>query len=386
MALPAENLSQSSPELQSQDLGVAEHQRLAVWFLVLASAVVFLILVGGTVRITDSGLSIPEWPIINGSLLPPFDDVGWQTVYATYYERIHGIDVSQMVTTSQQQSLMPMGKFKLIFAIEYFHRLMASVVSLIFLCLTVQVFRRRDYRQRLGTRIIIMGILLVMQAVLGGIVVFLDLQADFVAIHLGMAFLFLSLIVWTMMDLLSWKKEPHQGSGYSKPKWPRNLAWVALLTAYFQILSGGLVAATKAGYIMNTWPLMAGEWVPSKTLLWAKEFQPLFTNLVYNPVLVQFMHRWWAWGVVFSVVALIAVSLRAPMTSTCRLALRVVAALLVFQVMLGIMTLVSRVPGVLAITHLMIGVFLFLGLLWVAYEWTHHHRLWKSASVQRLAE
>ena len=52
---------------------------------------------------------------------------------------------------------------------------------------------------------------------------------------------------------------------------------------------GGLVAGLRAGLVKDTWPLMVGVFIPPADVLWRLE--PFWTNLVDNPVTVQFFHR-----------------------------------------------------------------------------------------------
>ncbi|MBK6911032.1 MAG: COX15/CtaA family protein, partial [bacterium] len=63
---------------------ISPARRLASWLLFLSMLITVLMLWGGFVRISGSGLSIPDWPLINGSLLPPFSETGWQAVFDDY--------------------------------------------------------------------------------------------------------------------------------------------------------------------------------------------------------------------------------------------------------------------------------------------------------------
>ena len=59
--------------------------------------------------------------------------------------------------------------------------------------------------------------------------------------------------------------------------------------SFVQILLGGLVAGSRAGFSFNTWPLMDGRFVPSTETLFA--VTPWPENFVDNVALVQFNHR-----------------------------------------------------------------------------------------------
>lgn len=359
------------PQLAEQDApttasGLPEGGRLGVWFLVLALLIAVIVLVGGIVRISGSGLSIPEWPLINGSLLPPFTHSGWETVYRTYYRDIHGLELTGPHDASVPTRLT-LGEFQLMFAIEYTHRLVAALVSILLLTLTVQTLRRAALRLRYGRRVWGMCGLLLLQAVLGGIVVKLDLRAEFVAVHLGIAFAFFALVLWTALQML---RESSSGlaSTAPTPKWLRVCCWTALGAVYLQILSGGMVAGTHAGYVFNTWPMMGGMLIPSGELLWAKHYATPLFNLVQNQVLIQFVHRWWAFAAMLAIFVLIGAAMRQSVSIAARLSLRGLASLIVLQIALGITVLVTRVPPVLAGMHLMLGLGVFACLVVIAFE------------------
>lgn len=365
-------------------------QRLGVWFLILSLLLATLVLVGGFVRVSGSGLSIPEWPLIQGSLLPPFSRQGWQEVYKTYYREIHNLELtgsyddkglpSQPLSLNKTERLTPtptsspellsLKRFQWMFAIEYMHRFVAALVSLVFLVLSVQIWRREKLRQRFGGRTIGLALLLFSQAVLGGIVVKYDLKADAVALHLGIAFVFFGWILWTAFQLLF--TTPLALRQAPQTQWLRRLSWMALAAVYLQVLSGGLVAGTHAGYIFNQWPMMGQSMVPASELLWNSQLKPVWLNLLENQVLLQFFHRWWAIAAAMAVFVLLFSSLKAQIrgevSSRCRFGLRALASLVVTQILLGIMTLIAVVPATLALLHLMIALLLFAVLLLVAYE------------------
>jgi cytochrome c oxidase assembly protein subunit 15 len=298
--------------------------------------------------------------------LPPFTHAGWQTVYQTYYREIHGI--TQFDGNSINRShgpLMSLGKFQVMFAIEYAHRFVAALVSIVFLVLAMQIFRQAVLRQWLGKRMIGMAGLLLTQAVLGGIVVKYDLKAELVAVHLGVAFLFFSLVFCTALRLL-----PSSSTApvVTAPRWYFALSFLALATVYLQILSGGLVAGTHAGYIFNTWPLMGESLIPDQALLWVANFKPAVVNFFANQVLIQFVHRWWAFAAALVVFVLLFTGVKIEVSNRARWGLRALGSLIVLQILLGIMTLVTLVSPVLAAVHLMGGFAVFAVLVLITFE------------------
>ena len=103
---------------------------------------------------------------------------------------------------------------------------------------------------------------------------------------------------------------------------------------------------------------------------WA--FVPSWLNLFKNQLLIQFFHRWWAMVAAIAVFTLLYASLRAVVSWRGRLAMRALGSLVVLQILLGIMTLVARVPPLLALTHLLTGLALLAILVWIAFELKYH--------------
>ena len=54
-----------------------------IWLFIFAFIVAFLVVFGGYVRLTRSGLSIVEWNPVNG-VFPPIGDQAWQAEFAKY--------------------------------------------------------------------------------------------------------------------------------------------------------------------------------------------------------------------------------------------------------------------------------------------------------------
>ncbi len=331
-------------------------RRVASWLILITALVIILILWGGLVRLSGSGLSIPEWPIINGSLLPPMTAEGWNTVYHTYYREILGI--SDPATAGG----MEMGTFQRMFAIEYIHRFLAALVGIVFLAIFIRAARLRTVWPRIKSLLITSAIVLVAQGVLGGLVVKLDLRAEAVAIHLGTAFFFLSLLLWAALRLFRADQVPATAGNRLY-----RLSWITTALAFLQVVSGGLVAGTGAGLMLNTWPKMGSYWIPPAHTLWADWYGGL-SNLVQNQILIQFIHRWLAFVVLVHVALLIARGMKSVVPPRARVALRAVATVTALQILLGIGNLVMHVPFAMAYAHLTTGLILFVLLVVITHE------------------
>ena len=341
-------------------------KKLGIWFIILSQLVVLLVIIGGTVRLSGSGLSIPEWPIINGSLLPPVTESQWEAVYITYHRMIEGVDVDR-VYHEEQPGIVPFGQFKKMFMFEYTHRFVAAILTLLFIWVAFLVLRNAEYRKKLGAAMWGLFCLMLLQAILGGIVVKYDLQAEFVAVHLGIAFIFFAFLFWIGLKLYF---PPESDNDYNK--FLGKLSWICVSAIFIQIVSGGLVAGTQAGHFLNTWPKMADHLLPPANLLWSESYQPTIMNFVQNKVLIQFIHRWWAFAAAILCFIMIFTSIKFSVTARARRGLRVMASLLVLQILLGILTLLWQVPPVMGIIHLAVGMILFAILVHVTYELRNH--------------
>jgi len=172
--------------------------------------------------------------------------------------------------------------------------------------------------------------------------------------HLGLALVIFSAMLWFAMDFLRGEtRASHASKGYL-----RSSAWVVLIV-FIMMLSGGFVAGTKAGYIINTFPTMNGQWIPSGWL----NIEPAWKNLFENPVMIQFIHRGIAVLVVTAVISSFLIAAKQRF-KTARLLL---LSIMIAQVSLGISALVMRVPVALGAAHQAGAVALLAAALYTAH-------------------
>jgi len=340
-------VSEKAAKARPSEAGYKGEVRIAGWLLFLTLLVFVLIIWGGVVRLSGSGLSIPDWPLINGSLLPPMSDTDWEEVYDSYQKKAQGALV--MVTLPD---------FKTMFWIEYSHRFLAALVGIVFLALFVRGFKNRAIRKQVGPHLIFAAMLLIGQALLGGLVVKEDLKGELVAAHLGAAFYFFGALLWMVLKL------SRVEGAIVRRGWRgiSLLAWLATIFVFVQIVSGGLVAGSRAGLVFNTFPKMGDFWIPPATALWSSVYQPGCNNLFQNQILIQFFHRWWAFLAAGLVIWAHVQALKIPTTPRARLAARGVGIFLILQILLGIGNLVMKAPFGMSLAHLVTGLTLF-GLL-----------------------
>jgi cytochrome c oxidase assembly protein subunit 15 len=326
---------------------------LAAWLLACCALVFAMVVVGGMTRLTHSGLSIVEWQPIVGAL-PPLDAAQWADTFAKYQKtpefRLRNHD-------------MTLEGFKGIFWWEYFHRLLGRIIGAAFLLPFLYFLARGAIRGTLRWKLAGIFVLGGMQGALGWYMVKSGLVDDprvssvRLAAHLGLAFVIYGSMLWVALGLLR-----NGGNAGTAPRGVRRHGALLAALVFAMVLSGALVAAIRAGYAYNTFPLMNGHWVPPEILV----IEPLHLNFVNNMATVQFVHRWLA-----MLVAAVAATLwwrvaRGAAGGGARPWAHALLVAVAAQVAAGIATLVLRVPLPLAALHQSGAVIVFtcaIGLL-----------------------
>lgn len=322
-------------------IGQSNDDRIVqAWLWVIAFLVLCMIIVGGATRLTDSGLSITEWQPILGAI-PPLDDSHWQEAFDKYRQ----IPEYHLVNKG-----MSLEEFKFIYWWEWGHRFLGRIIGLAF-ALPLAIFAWRGML-RPGVLPKYLGVLALggLQGAIGwymvssGLVDRVDVSHYRLALHLSVAFLILGLLVWLAMDLNGESLSQRQ---VVLPASAAALAFLIVFIVYAQVALGAFVAGLKAGLAYNTWPLMNGQIVPDDLFV----MSPWFVNFVENATTVQFNHRLVAYIVVGLGLWHAAVMLRSGVAGPLRASAVMIAAALLAQMALGILTLLHAVPIGLGIAH-----------------------------------
>jgi heme A synthase len=284
--------------------------------LVLATGIAtfVLIIVGGVVRVSDSGLGCGPagsgfhgWPFCNGDVVP-------------------GVDLNSIV--------------------EYTHRVLAIVVGLMILSLFVLAWRR--HRQFLGVTVALL-VLVIAQGALGGATVEENLEEVYVAAHLGLAMLLLGLLLYL------WRQVKGVGGESAGPRL-RWLSIAATAAVFCTVVAGGYMAGTqnygRADYQLGDGAHHAcGKEFPSCN----GEFMPFGEARLVD---IHLTHRALMYVASALLIALIVVSLRRRVAVRYAWAL---AALLATQVLVGALNVWLDEYELLILLHLALGT-----LLWSA--------------------
>ncbi|MFQ5739422.1 MAG: heme A synthase [Acidobacteriota bacterium] len=182
-------------------LNLRYHRGPHLFAIVTACATFILILAGGLVTSNDAGLSVPDWPLSFGKLMP-------EMVGGVFYE--HG------------------------------HRMIAASVGGLTLILAAWLWRREERRwvRNLGW---VALAAVVAQGVLGGLTVLFLLPAPLSVLHACLAQTFFCLVVTlALVTSPSWMKSWRRESGFRNVSEPR-IAVLTTAAIYFQLILGALV-------------------------------------------------------------------------------------------------------------------------------------------------
>lgn len=323
--------------------------RVTRWLYLVASITCCLIVFGGVVRLTRSGLSIVEWNPVWG-VLPPMTEQAWQSEFAKYQ------DTPEFQTVNYDMTL---AAYRRIFYMEWAHRLIARIAGLAVVGPLVVFLLRGVIPLRQSGLFIGVALLFGMQGFLGWFMVqsgLLDRPSVShyrLTIHLLTALLLVSTTIWAAMN-----RSTPAGAAMSRLGHGRagRRAVVLLAAVTIQIAFGGLVAGLKAGHVSYSWPLMGGAFLPSGLFSGAESWWAAITA---SPAAVHWIHRWFAVAVCLAAGALLASGRDAAVTPASRRAIHLAAALVGVQVLLGISVIWWHVPIVLALSHQAVGLGVF---------------------------
>jgi heme a synthase len=306
----------------------------------MCAVVVFgMILLGAVTRLTHSGLSIVEWKPLLGAI-PPLTESDWLATFERY---------KQFPEYQKINLGMSLEDFKAIFMYEYMHRLLGRLIGVIFALPLLYFAVRRRLRPGLAPGLVMLFMLGALQGLLGwymvksGLVDMPRVSQYRLTAHLGVAVAIYASMVWLAFELLF----PRDNALGARRRPYARLALALVVLVYMMILSGGLVAGTRAGMAYPTWPLMGDSFIPhglyAMTPPWLAVFEDITT--------IQFNHRMFAY-VLFVVLNVYAFMVyRHAGRGRGRLGAVLLVAALCLQVVLGISTLLAHVPVWLATAH-----------------------------------
>lgn len=332
------------------------NKSVAHWLFLTAALAGIMVVFGGLVRLTYSGLSMVEWHVVTGAI-PPIGDAAWQEVFTKYKQSPE----YQLVNAG-----MSLQEFKFIFLMEYGHRILGRIIGLIFIVPFLVFWRKKRITKSDLPVFAGIGFLLAFQGFFGWYMVRSGLidqpQVSHFRLtgHLLLALAFLAACLWTGLYWLQ-KVQPLP-AGRIAPK-TRRLGVLLLAFLILQLALGGMVAGMRAGTVSHTFPTMEGSWIPP--LLFS--LQPGYKNLLENPILLHFLHRWNAFIVLLLAIFVYARLRREHVAMPVQRATFIVLNLTLIQAFLGVATILLHVPLVLASLHQAVALLLFVSVMVQTY-------------------
>ena len=332
---------------------VAQNKKIKKWLGILLVLTASIVMIGGITRLTESGLSMVDWRPLMGSI-PPLTDTQWIATFNMYKE----------YPEFKLYPDMTLSRFKFIFFWEYLHRMIARVIGLVAFIPLGLAWVAKDISIRKKLMYALLPLWVLCQAILGwkmvqsGLIHDPDVSHFRLASHLLVAFCFFAYTLWLYLGV----------KGPLSPSKPRPFRFVMssfAIILFIQIMYGAFMAGLKAGYGYNTFPLMGTEWMPESVWM----LQPAIKNIVYNPFMIQFIHRVTAY-ILLAMSVLFLVMCRKDATLPTGPIKRLVY-LVWLQFILGVGVFVFYVPISLAVLHQIIAVGIIAHVVIVMHKLTY---------------
>ena len=325
-------------------------QHISIWLISACLLIFLMLIVGGITRLTHSGLSMVEWHIITG-IIPPLTDTLWEEEFAKYQDFPEYQKLNQGMTLAE---------FKFIFFWEYIHRLIGRMLGIFFIIPFSWFIIKKKLPPPLIKKLLIMFVLGGLQGLYGWYMVISGLiDIPYISHyrltgHLILAFGLMAYILWTSLDINRDRFNKCTLNNFHKLR-PVMHGIIAVIL--LQIIYGAITAGLKAGYGWNTFPKMAGQWVPMGLF----PLSPWWKNLFEHQMTVQFIHRWLGCVLCLIIPGFWRYTRGLTLTPQQNVAVTLLLYIVIIQFTLGMLTLIWVVPIWLGVLH-QAGAFLLLAI------------------------
>jgi len=336
---------------------------VAYWVLAGTGMLFIQVLLGGITRLTGSGLSITEWNIITG-IVPPLNARQWSDEFARYKQTPQFDLLNADFTLSD---------FKFIFFWEWFHRLWARLVGIVFIIGFILLLYKRRLKSEMIMPLLILFFLGAIQAAIGWIMVLSGLSGDALyvkptklALHFIFAIGLISYAFWFSLKLL------FSVTRIRNARRIRGFSIGLMVLVFIQLLYGALMAGNKSAAVAPTWPLINGDWIPANLF----SESPWLLNFISNKITIHFIHRNLAYLIFLGISLWTLVLFRSGIIRNQRTRLLFPLGLVLLQILLGILALLTS-PGIianrwvvfdwLALLHQLNGMLLLFSLIYAIY-------------------
>jgi heme A synthase len=299
-----------------------------------ALVTLLLIIVGGIVRVSESGLGCGPggsgtkgWPLCGGSVIPLVGD---------------------------ENRL-----------IEFSHRLLATVVVALIALLCWRAYRDLRDRRWAFRGAAAAGVLVLIQAVLGGLTVEHSLAEELVAAHLGTAMVLIALLLGLGAKARLEAPDPSGAKRATPVRGLRPYAAVAVVLLLSAIVAGGYMAGTEEEGVNDVGPNIAGAHMACGKMFpecGDGKFLPFGNNRLTD---IHLTHRALVYAATIAILTLLGVAYARGARDRWMAA---VLVLLICQILLGAMNVWLGEHGPLVVAHLTTATLLWISVLEVAYR------------------
>ena len=333
---------------------------VAVWLLVGVGMIIVQILLGGITRLSGSGLSITEWNIVTGTI-PPLNEHQWLVEFEKYRQ------TPQFKLINSNFSLH---NFQSIYFWEWFHRLWAKLMGVVFLIPFIVFLFQKRFTLKIFQLLFGLFLLGALQGSVGWIMVKSGLTGDAIyvqpvklAIHFLLAMVLLCYTFYMALYLLVSREQKvfHPAA--------KKISIAIILIVLVQFFFGALMAGYKAALAAPTWPDINGAFLPVQIV-------GSDISVLKNMLAIQFIHRTIAYIIFILVVVKFLYEYRLQNNRIFNYVKWTSYILVLMQICLGIFTVLSSikiVPNVwsvfetLALTHQIFGMLFLLSMIFCLY-------------------
>jgi heme a synthase len=336
---------------------------VASWLLIGVFMIIIQVLLGGITRLTGSGLSITEWKPIMGAL-PPMNEQDWNLAFEKY---------QQIAQYKYLNTHFTLADFKFIFFWEWFHRLWARLIGVVFLIPFIIFIIQKRFKNEMIRPLLILFLLGALQGLVGWIMVQSGLEDSELlyvshyklAIHFILALGLLCYTLWFALKLLV----PTYQLTFN-PSLRSFTGWlIGLLT--LQLIYGAFMAGLKAATAAPTWPSINGVWWPDNISSFGGRQFTGIGFLMDHPLVIHFIHRNLAYVITVLLFIWTWKSFKIKGSTLFQQTKFWPFLLVLLQVILGVLTVVSAINTKnflwLGVAHQFIAMLLLMSLLWMFY-------------------
>ncbi|MEE9225342.1 MAG: COX15/CtaA family protein [Bacteroidota bacterium] len=319
------------------------HKSLHRFALLTAICTFFLIIAGGLVTSTGSGLAVPDWPLSYGQIMPPM-------VGGIFYE--HG------------------------------HRMVATFVGVLAIILAVWLWKKEERRWLRVLGLIALSAV-ILQGVLGGLTVLYLLPTAISVSHAALAQTFFAIVISiALFTSRWWKSEQPLLTETGHAPSTLTLCIVATGAVYLQLILGALMRHTDSGLAVPDFPLAYGQLFPA---LSSESIEAYNKQLIYEDIrlaadgpltsgqiIIHMVHRLWA-AVVAVLILWTSLRLRELSSSARRISRfsYLLVALLIVQIALGALTVFSGKAVEITTAHVATGAVLLVSCVLTSLHLWH---------------